>query len=141
MSITKAELIRENARLRKRVALLERARRRRTAGSEQSRGLRIELAEALEKQTATSEILRVISSSPTDEQPVFDTIARRAVELCNGTMSAAFRLQGDTIHYVAGHGHRGEEVEEMRRRFPRTLKVDDMPGRAIATRQVVRRDG
>ena len=80
------------------------------------------LSEAHEQQTATSEILRVISSSPTSEQPVFDAVARRAVELCNGTMSAVFRLEGDVIHHVAGHGHRREEIEEIIR-----VRHDQMP--------------
>jgi GAF domain-containing protein len=101
------------------------------------------LAEAREQQAATSEILRVISSSPTDLQPVFDAIVRRAVELCRGTMGAVFRLEGTVIHYMAGHGHRREEIEEMRRWFPRALDVNQMPGagRAIATRQVVHLPG
>ena len=47
------------------------------------RDLEKRLAESAERETATSEILRVISASPTDVQPVFDTIARSAVRLCD----------------------------------------------------------
>ena len=50
--------------------------------------------EALEQQVATSEILRVISRSPTDTQPIFDAIVQSAVRLCDAVHSAA-RLQGD----------------------------------------------
>src|SRR5215831_600083 len=57
---------------------------------------------ALEQQTAASEILRVISSSPTDVQPVFDTIARSAATLCDGFISGVFRLEGDLVDLVAG---------------------------------------
>src|SRR5262245_30224223 len=54
-----------------------------------------DLSKALEQQTATSEVLRVISSSPTDVQPVFDTIAERAVRLCGGQFSFVVRFDGD----------------------------------------------
>jgi hypothetical protein len=59
------------------------------------------LTEALEQQTATSAILRVISSSPTDIQPVFDTIIERAVRLCDARLGALLRFDGQTIHLAA----------------------------------------
>jgi hypothetical protein len=53
-----------------------------------------ELAEAREQQAATRDILRVISSSPTDLQPVFDTIAANALRLCDATFSVVVRFVG-----------------------------------------------
>jgi GAF domain-containing protein len=63
-----------------------------------------ELKESLEQQTATSEILGVIASSPTDIQPVLDTIAQSAVRVC-GSDDATIRLiEGDTVSLVAHYG-------------------------------------
>ena len=62
-----------------------------------------EVTEALEQQTATAEILRVISSSPTDVQPVFDAIVRSAVRLCEALFGSVFRFDGEMLHLVAHH--------------------------------------
>src|SRR5258705_2567534 len=53
-----------------------------------------DLTESLDQQTATSEILQVISNSPTDLQPVFDTIAQSAVKLCGAQVGVVSRLDG-----------------------------------------------
>jgi signal transduction histidine kinase len=87
--------------------------------------------------TATAEILRVISGSPTDVQPVFDTIVRSAVALCDGLFSALYRFDGELLHPAAQHNYTPEDLEEMRRIFParptRTLGA----GRAILERALV----
>src|SRR5262249_11395208 len=56
-----------------------------------------ETKEALDRQTATSEILRVISQSPTDVQPVFDTIVTSAGRLLRGNACTLSRIEGDQI--------------------------------------------
>jgi signal transduction histidine kinase/HAMP domain-containing protein len=60
-----------------------------------------ELSESLEQQTATSEILGVISSSPTDVQPVFDTILTDALRICDSHYGAIFRFDGEAFQIAA----------------------------------------
>ena len=57
-----------------------------------------DLSESLEQQTATSEILRVISGSPTDVQPIFDAIVRSASRLCGGEYAIVTRYDGRLLH-------------------------------------------
>jgi len=63
-----------------------------------------DLTEALEQQTATSEILRVIASSPTDIQPVLDAIAQSAARVCGSDDATIRLLSGDTVSLVAHYG-------------------------------------
>jgi signal transduction histidine kinase/HAMP domain-containing protein len=63
-----------------------------------------ELSESLEQQTATSGILRVIASSPTDIQPVMNVVAENAASLCDSHDAQIYRVEGDLVRKVASHG-------------------------------------
>ena len=95
------------------------------------------LTEALEQQTATSEILRVISSSPTDVQPVFDIIGESAEKLCAAEISIVSRVDGERIHAVAIHGVSEEGRAVIKRRFPMRMDTRTVTARAIRDRAVV----
>ncbi len=90
-----------------------------------------ELSEALEQQTATGEILRVISSSPTDAQPVFDMIAQSAARLCGARFCHVFRLEGDLLHFVAHHGLEPAGFAATRSAWPREPGRGSAAGRAV----------
>jgi GAF domain-containing protein len=96
-----------------------------------------ETKEALEQQTATAEILRVISSSPTDVQPVFDTIVKNVVRLCDAVYSTVFRVDEGRIDLVAHHNIPPEGLEELRRRYPAPLSVTTGSAQAARERVVV----
>jgi len=94
-----------------------------------------DLTEALEQQTATSAILRVISSSPTDVQPVFDAIVRNAVQLCGASFGVLHRFDGERLHVVA-HDVTPEVLEGLRRAYPMRPSHSQASGRAILTRAI-----
>jgi signal transduction histidine kinase len=96
-----------------------------------------DLTEALEQQTATSEILRVISSSPTDVQPVFDAIVRNAVKLCEGVFCVAYRFDGALIHPTAWHNMTPAALEALERMWPAPPSRDTVTARSILERSIV----
>ena len=96
------------------------------------------LTESLERQTATSEILRVISSSPTDTQPVFDTIIRNAVRLSGAMWGSVSRVEAGFIDIVAHHNMSPEQVERVRRLWPIPVDSTSPIARAAATGDVLR---
>jgi two-component system NtrC family sensor kinase len=97
-----------------------------------------ELAKAQEQQTATSEVLRVISTSPTDAQPVYETIVRNAVALCGSLFALAFRFDGDLLHFVAGHSVGPGYVDLLKTKYPMRPDYSQVSGRVAVTKSVVR---
>src|SRR5262245_43860786 len=108
-------------------ASAERRIRELTKELSQARG---ELEEAREEQAATADILRVISSSPTDLQPVFAEIAASAARLCDAYDAVIRQVDSEVLRLVAHHGP-----------IPTTpvvpLRRGTVPGRAILDRQTI----
>jgi signal transduction histidine kinase len=78
-----------------------------------------ELREALEQQTATGDVLRVISSSPTDLRPVYTTILENITRLCESNIAALFLHDGGVLAVAASHGTTAEFAEHLERLRPR----------------------
>jgi two-component system, NtrC family, sensor kinase len=91
-----------------------------------------ETKEALEQQTATSEILQVIASSPTDIQPVLDAVAENAARVCGADDALIFRVDGDVTRRVAHHGSIPVSADVERR-----LTRDSVWGRSVVDRRTV----
>ncbi|HTY81120.1 MAG TPA: GAF domain-containing protein, partial [Candidatus Bathyarchaeia archaeon] len=96
-----------------------------------------ELTEALDQQTATAEILRVIGSSPTDVNPVFRAIVRSATTLCDATFGIVFRFDGEQITVAANQDLSPEEIAVTNAVFPAPATRGTAAGRAIVDRRVV----
>jgi two-component system, NtrC family, sensor kinase len=95
-----------------------------------------EVSAALEQQTATSEILRVISRSPTDVQPVFDAIAKAALALCRARSAYMLTFDGSVLHLAAQALAVPDGMDEASEVFPRPAGADTAAGRAVLTRRV-----
>jgi two-component system, NtrC family, sensor kinase len=96
-----------------------------------------DLSESLEQQVATSDVLRVISSSPTNVQPVFDSIAESAVRLCDGQFSFVNRFDGKVMDFASCCGLSAEGLDAFHSILPMPASEDTAAGRAIARRAVV----
>src|SRR5262245_28255419 len=96
-----------------------------------------ELSESLEQQTATSEVLRVISSSPGELEPVFQAMLENARRICEAKFGVLFRCEGDALRAVAMHGAPQPYVEERRRNPIIRPAPTTALGRALATKQPV----
>ena len=92
-----------------------------------------EYGERIEHQAATIDVLKAMSASPGDPQPVFDLIVRRARELCNAHGAALFEYDGALVHLrtrMATRRHRGRVREAYVAQFPMAPDawVDRLPG-------------
>ena len=96
-----------------------------------------DLSESLEQQVATSDVLRVISSSPTNVQPVFDSIAESAVRLCDGQFSFVLRFDGKVMDFASCCGLSAEGLDAFHSILPMPASEDTAAGRAIVRRAVV----
>jgi signal transduction histidine kinase/putative methionine-R-sulfoxide reductase with GAF domain len=96
-----------------------------------------ETKEALDRQTATAEILNVISNSPTDVQPVFDAIARSGVHLFQGSNVVLRLVMEDRLERVAFAAGSGSQVMDDSVREPIPIDEHSFAGRAVCRREVV----
>jgi len=99
--------------------------------------LKQRLKEAFEQQAATSEILRMISQSHTDAQPVFDVIASAAMKLCSADSANLFTFDGELIWPVAFANVNPKGADAIRRTYPRPPSRDTAAARAVLTGRVV----
>ena len=95
-----------------------------------------DLTELLEQQTATSDVLQVINSTPGDLQPVFATMLEKAVSICDATFGNIYRWDGDALHLLATQ-NTPLAYAEARRRSPVRPNPNNIFGRMVATKTVV----
>ena len=95
-----------------------------------------ELRKSLQQQTATADVLKVVSSSPGDLQPVFQAMLENAVGICNAKFGNIFRWDGEALHLAATH-NTSPAYAEARRRSPLRPGPNQPIGRMVATKGVV----
>ena len=123
-----AEQAQINAELRQQLA---ESLQREKATAEELQDWKRQFTEAFEQQTSTSEILRVIASSPTDLQPVLDTIAENAARVCGASDAIIRRLDGDVLPAMAHYGSLSGGLDLI------PLNRGSIAGRAVIDRQTI----
>jgi GAF domain-containing protein len=96
-----------------------------------------ELTEALEHQTATSEVLNVISRSPTDAQPVFDAIVQSAARLCEAVFSVVWLHDGELLQVAATHNFTPEVLNKLFKTYPARPDRSTAAGRAVLDGEII----
>jgi PAS domain S-box-containing protein len=96
-----------------------------------------EYGERIEHQSATIDVLKAMSASPGDTQPVFDLIVRRAQELCNGMSVGLFEYDGALMHIRAAFGGNESASERFAAMFPMAPTRQSLACRAVIDRQIV----
>src|SRR6516165_5515305 len=96
-----------------------------------------ELRESLQQQTATADVLKVISRSTFDTQPVFETIIKNAAQLCQSVLSAVYRSDGELVHLVAHDQFSPESVAAVRTAYPAPITSSNLIAVAVRERRVV----
>ena len=96
-----------------------------------------DLTEALEQQTATSEVLQVISSSPSDLEPVFASMLEKAVRICDAAFGNIYRWDGDALHLVATRNTPPAFAEARRYSLSKRPGPKTVTGRMLASKTVV----
>src|SRR5262249_4259588 len=131
---TRPKTKRRRGRPRRRTATVKSSR----TGDKKTALLARELSESLEREKATSEVLGIISSSPTDLKPVFKAILANATRICEAKFGVLYRFDGKAFHFAAEVGTPPEMVEAQKRRG----SVEPVPGsrlnHVMRTKQVAR---
>ena len=100
--------------------------------------LKRELSEAHRREAATLEVLKLLSRSPSELQPVFETVVRNAAALCGSRFANVFRFDGELLHLGASNSSIPEFLQMLEKRYPMRPDLSQVSGRVVLKGDVVR---